>query len=50
MCRDSRIVPGAAATEIELAQRLKEYANAETGLTFFLLKPLIISFEILLSL
>ena len=31
MCRDSRIVPGAAATEIELAQRLKEYANAETG-------------------
>ncbi|KAF3608994.1 hypothetical protein DY000_02051537 [Brassica cretica] len=32
MCRDSRIVPGAAATEIELAQRLKEYANAETGL------------------
>lgn len=35
MCRDSRIVPGAAATEIELAQRLKEYANAETG--YFLL-------------
>lgn len=31
MCRDSRIVPGAAATEIELAQRLKEYANAEIG-------------------
>lgn len=29
------MVPGAAATEIELAQRLKEYANAETG--YFLL-------------
>ncbi|CAL5387473.1 unnamed protein product [Camellia sinensis] len=26
MCRDSCIVPGAAATEIELARRLKEFS------------------------
>lgn len=45
MCRDSRIVPGAAATEIELAQRLKEYANAEIG--YFLL--LIFSDDIILG-
>ena len=31
MCRDSRIVPGAAATEIELARRLKEFSQKETG-------------------
>jgi T-complex protein 1 subunit theta len=31
MCRDSRIIPGAAATEIELAQRLKEFSLKETG-------------------
>ncbi|WRX23921.1 Chaperonin Cpn60/GroEL/TCP-1 family - like 10 [Theobroma cacao] len=31
MCRDSRIVPGAAATEIELARRLKEFSFKETG-------------------
>ncbi|KAL8167155.1 hypothetical protein V2J09_008654 [Rumex salicifolius] len=32
MCRDSRIVPGAAATEIELAKKLKEFSFKETGL------------------
>jgi len=31
MCRDSRIVPGAAATEIELARKLKEFSFKETG-------------------
>ncbi|KAG8090037.1 hypothetical protein GUJ93_ZPchr0011g28945 [Zizania palustris] len=31
MCRDSRIIPGAAATEIELARRLKEFSLKETG-------------------
>uniref|UniRef100_A0A0D9W071 CCT-theta n=1 Tax=Leersia perrieri TaxID=77586 RepID=A0A0D9W071_9ORYZ len=36
MCRDSRIIPGAAATEIELARRLKEFSLKETG--FFALK------------
>ncbi|GER39950.1 thermosome subunit 1 [Striga asiatica] len=34
MCRDSRIVPGAAATEIELARRLKEFSFKETGYLF----------------
>lgn len=32
MCKDSRIVPGAAATEIELARKLKEFSFKETGL------------------
>lgn len=32
MCRDSRILPGAAATEIELAKKLKEFSFKETGL------------------
>lgn len=31
MCKDGRIVPGAAATEIELARRLKEFSFKETG-------------------
>ncbi|CAL5352657.1 unnamed protein product [Camellia sinensis] len=31
LCRDSCIVPGAAATEIELARRLKEFSFKETG-------------------
>ncbi|RVW46953.1 T-complex protein 1 subunit theta [Vitis vinifera] len=34
MCRDSRIVPGAAATEIELARKLKEFSFKETGYFF----------------
>lgn len=34
MCRDSRIVPGAAATEMELAKRLKEFSFKETGYLF----------------
>lgn len=34
MCRDSRIVPGAAATEIELASKLKEFSFKETGYCF----------------
>ncbi|XP_028761262.1 T-complex protein 1 subunit theta [Neltuma alba] len=32
MCRDSRTVPGAAATEIELAKKVKEFSFKETGL------------------
>lgn len=31
MCRDSKRVPGAAATEIELARRLKDFSLKETG-------------------
>ncbi|KVH92432.1 Chaperone, tailless complex polypeptide 1 [Cynara cardunculus var. scolymus] len=34
LCRDSRIVPGAAATEIELARKLKEFSFTETGNAF----------------
>ncbi|GKF84381.1 T-complex protein 1 subunit theta-like protein, partial [Tanacetum coccineum] len=30
LCRDSRIVPGAGATEIEIARLLKEFAFKET--------------------
>lgn len=37
MCRDSRIVPGAAATEIELAKKLKEFSLKETGYVISLL-------------
>jgi T-complex protein 1 subunit theta len=32
MCKDSRLVPGAGASEIELAYRLKEVGSKETGL------------------
>lgn len=38
MCRGSRIVPGAAATEIELAKRVKEFSFKETGYFVFLFK------------
>ncbi|KAL6838225.1 hypothetical protein ACP4OV_031957 [Aristida adscensionis] len=31
MCRDSQIIPGAAAAEIELARRLNEFSLKETG-------------------
>ncbi|KAG2273152.1 hypothetical protein Bca52824_067707 [Brassica carinata] len=41
----ARIAPGAAATEIELAQRLKEYANAETGLDKYAISKYAESFE-----
>jgi hypothetical protein len=37
MCRDSRIVPGAAATEIELAKKLKEFSLKEIGYVISLL-------------
>jgi T-complex protein 1 subunit theta len=41
MCRDSRIIPGAAATEIELAKRVKEFSYKETGyfISFLLFSP-----------
>lgn len=32
MCKDARVVPGAGATEVELAKRLKEFGRKETGL------------------
>ncbi|KAM0832089.1 hypothetical protein ACQ4PT_065116 [Festuca glaucescens] len=45
MCRDSRIIPGAAATEIELAQRLKEFSLKETGLDQYAIAKFGESFE-----
>ncbi|KAB1221160.1 T-complex protein 1 subunit theta [Morella rubra] len=45
MCRDSRIVPGAAATEIELAKRVKEFFHKETGLDQFAITKFAESFE-----
>ncbi|GMI65615.1 Chaperonin containing T-complex polypeptide-1 subunit 8 [Hibiscus trionum] len=46
MCRDSRIVPGAAATEIELARRLKEFSFKETGLDQYAIAKFAESFEL----
>ncbi|PKA63319.1 T-complex protein 1 subunit alpha [Apostasia shenzhenica] len=45
MCRDSRILPGAAATEIELARRLKEFSFKETGLDQYAIAKFAESFE-----
>ncbi|ONM27003.1 T-complex protein 1 subunit theta [Zea mays] len=45
MCRDSRIIPGAAATEIELAKRLKEFSLKETGLDQYAVAKFAESFE-----
>ncbi|CAL5380517.1 unnamed protein product [Camellia sinensis] len=45
MCRDSRIVPGAAASEIELARRLKEFSFKETGLDQYAIAKFAESFE-----
>ncbi|KAK3006735.1 hypothetical protein RJ639_016086 [Escallonia herrerae] len=47
MCRDSRIVPGAAATEIELARRLKELSFKETGLDQYAIAKFAESFEMI---
>ncbi|KAM5578369.1 T-complex protein 1 subunit theta [Rosa sericea] len=45
MCMDSRIVPGAAATEIELARRVKEFSFKETGLDQYAIAKFAQSFE-----
>ncbi|GFY99868.1 TCP-1/cpn60 chaperonin family protein [Actinidia rufa] len=45
MCRGSRIVPGAAATEIELARRLKEFSFKEIGLDQYAIAKFAESFE-----
>ncbi|KAF6142973.1 hypothetical protein GIB67_003948 [Kingdonia uniflora] len=47
MCRDSRIVPGAAATEIEIARKLKEFSFKETGLDQYAIGKFAESFEML---
>ncbi|XP_021741246.1 T-complex protein 1 subunit theta-like [Chenopodium quinoa] len=45
MCKDSRTIPGAAATEIELARRLKEFSFKETGLDQYAIAKFAESFE-----
>ncbi|KAL7234195.1 hypothetical protein ACSBR1_017733 [Camellia fascicularis] len=45
MCRDSCMVPGAAATEIGLARRLKEFSLKETGLDQYAIAKFAESFE-----
>ncbi|KAL5709990.1 T-complex protein 1 subunit theta [Ranunculus cassubicifolius] len=44
---DSRIVPGAAATEIELARKLKEFSFKETGLDQYAIAKFAESFEMI---
>ncbi|KAK6941999.1 Chaperonin Cpn60/GroEL/TCP-1 family [Dillenia turbinata] len=47
MCKDSRIVPGAAATEIELARQLKEFSFKEIGLDQYAIAKFAESFEMI---
>ncbi|GLT35115.1 hypothetical protein SLA2020_095940 [Shorea laevis] len=47
MCRDSCVVPGAAATEIELARRLKEFSFKETGSDQYAIAKFAESFEMI---
>lgn len=47
MCKDSRTVPGAAATEIELARKLKEFSFRETGLDQYAIAKFSESFEMI---
>lgn len=47
MCKDSRIIPGAAATEIELARRLKEVSFKETGLDQYAIAKFAECFEMI---
>lgn len=47
LCKDSRIVPGAAATEIELARKLKEFSFTETGLDQYAIAKFAESFEMI---
>ncbi|KAF5749178.1 T-complex protein 1 subunit theta-like [Tripterygium wilfordii] len=47
MCRDSRVVPGAAAAEIELARRLKEFSFREIGLDQYAIAKFAEAFEMI---
>lgn len=47
MCRDCRTVPGAAASEIELARKLKELSLKETGLDQYAIAKFAESFEMI---
>ncbi|KAL7607864.1 hypothetical protein Lser_V15G11825 [Lactuca serriola] len=47
LCKDSKIVPGAAATEIELAKKLKEFSFSETRLDQYAIGKFAESFEMI---
>jgi T-complex protein 1 subunit theta len=46
MCRDCKLVPGAGASEIELAKRLKEYGAREAGLVQYAIDKYADSLEV----
>ncbi|CAM6103365.1 unnamed protein product [Calypogeia fissa] len=46
MCKDSRLIPGAGASEIELAVRLKEVGSKETGLNQYAILKFAESLEV----
>jgi len=45
VCRDSRLVPGAGATEIELSQRIKEFGDTCPGLDQYAIRAFGKAFE-----
>ncbi|BBN13186.1 T-complex protein 1 subunit theta [Marchantia polymorpha subsp. ruderalis] len=45
-CRDSRLIPGAGASEIEMARRLQEFGSKETGLNQYAILKFAESLEI----
>ncbi|XP_023752720.1 T-complex protein 1 subunit theta [Lactuca sativa] len=47
LCKDNRIMHGAAATEIELARKLKEFSFLETGLDQYAIGKFVESFEMI---
>ncbi|KAL7595734.1 hypothetical protein Lser_V15G30349 [Lactuca serriola] len=47
LCKDSRIMHGAAATKIELARKLKEFSFLETGLDQYAIGKFVESFEMI---
>eukprot|EP00270_Netrium_digitus_P022127 TRINITY_DN979_c0_g1_i1.p1 TRINITY_DN979_c0_g1~~TRINITY_DN979_c0_g1_i1.p1 ORF type:complete len:545 (+),score=139.36 TRINITY_DN979_c0_g1_i1:110-1744(+) len=46
MCKDSRLVPGAGAAEIELAKRVREFGRTETGLDQYAVEKFADSLEV----
>nr|KAJ0216962.1 hypothetical protein LSAT_V11C300124710 [Lactuca sativa] len=47
LCKDNKIMPGAAAIEIELARKLKEFSFSETGLDQYAIGKFAESFEMI---
>jgi T-complex protein 1 subunit theta len=46
MCQESRILPGAGATKMELARRLRDYGAKETGLEQYAMEKFAESLEV----